>query len=195
MNPNDTISVDPRRLIAAIIIGAAILVAIILGTGTVTFSSPSGVASVTVPPVPTTAATTAPAAGAVKGEVRVSVQHLSGTTYHFAYTVRDTGSTPIAGFQINGSRANLFHVKSPGWNAFGNGICNGKNAGLLVYWSTSSGAANQLNPGKSAQFSFDVNTTGPIKSTYALSYGTATATFGSTQGPAPSSLPTSGPCS
>lgn len=167
--------------------------------GTVTFSSPGSVASVTVAPATTgpTAAppTAAPASGSVKGSVSVTVRRLSGHTYQFRYTIRDTGSTPIAGFQINGPRANLFHLVGPGWHAFGSGVCNGNNPNLLVYWSTNAAAGNQIPPGKSAHFGFEVNTTGQIGATYAISYGTAAAQFGHTQAPAASSLPASGPCS
>lgn len=125
----------------------------------------------------------------------MSVQHLSGHTYKFQYTVHDTGSTPIAGFQINGPKANLFHLAGPGWHPFGSGVCNGNNPNLLVYWSTTTGAANQISPGKTARFSFEVNTTGQIGATYAVSYSTSAAQFGHTQGPAGSTLPTTGPCS
>ncbi len=195
LNANKSLSVDPRRLIAAIIIAAAILIAIIAAMGTVTFSSPNSVASVTVAPATTTPPTTVPASGSVKGSVAVTVRHRSGHTYQFRYTIRDTGSTPIAGFQVNGPKSNLFHLIGPGWHAFGSGVCNGNNPDLLVYWSTTNGAANQIQPGKSAHFGFDVNTTGQISDTYAISYGTSTAQFGHTQGPAASDLPASGPCS
>lgn len=199
LNANEPLTVDPRRLIAAIIIGAAILIAIIVGMGTVTFSSPGSVASVTVAPATTAPTkptpTAAPATGSVKGSVAVAIRHLSGHTYQYRYTVRDTGTTPIAGFQINGPKANLFHLVSHGWHAFGSGICNGNNPNLLVYWSTTAAAGNQIPPGKSAQFGFDVNTTGQAGTTYAVSYGTAAAQFGRTQAPAASTLPASGPCS
>jgi hypothetical protein len=199
LNENEPLSVDPRRLVAAIIIGAAILIAIIAGMGTVTFSSPGSVASVTVAPATTapttTAPTAAPATGNVKGSVAVVVRHLSGHTYQFRYTVRDTGRTPIGGFQINGPKSNLYHLVDPGWHAFGAGVCNGHDPNLLVYWSTSQDAANLIRPGKSARFGYDVNTSGQTAATYAISYGTAAAQFGRTQAPAASTLPASGPCS
>jgi hypothetical protein len=194
LNADNPLSVDPRRLIAAIIIAAAILFAVIIGMGTVTFSSPGSVGSVTVPPQTAIAPTAAPPQGSVQGTVSVSVQRLSGHTFRFRYTVRDTGRTPIAGFQLNGAKANLFHLVDPGWNPFGSGVCNGNNGTLLIYWSTSTGAANQIAPGHSAHFGFDVNTTGQSSATYAVSYAKAAAQFGSTKGPAGSSLPASGPC-
>lgn len=124
----------------------------------------------------------------------MTVKHLSGHTYRFTYTVHDLGKTPIAGFQINGDKANLFHLVNSGWGPFGSGVCNGNHPNLLVYWSTSATANNQIKPGGSRSFGFDVNTTGQIPGTYAISYGTAAAQFGSTQRPAASSLPTTGPC-
>jgi hypothetical protein len=177
-----------------------LLIAIVIGMGTVTFGSPGSVASVTVPPAlaPTVtaqpAATAPPASGAVKGTVTVSVKHLKGHTYRFSYTVHDVGKTPIAGFQINGPQANLFHLVNSGWGAFGSGVCGGNHPDLLVYWSTSDSANNLINPGKSRTFGFDVNTSGQIDGTYAVSYGTAAAQFGQTKRPTASSLPTTGPC-
>jgi len=194
VNTEGPTSVDPIRLIAVVAIAAGILIAIVIGMGTVTFSSPNNVPSVTAEPAASPTAAPPAAAGSVKGSVTVSVHHLSGHTYRFLYTVRDTGKTPIAGFQINGNQANLFNVKGPGWNVFGNGICNGSNAGLLVYWSTNSAAPNRINPGKSATFGFDVNTSGTIESTDALSYGTDNPMFSNVQAPKPSSLPAGGPC-
>jgi hypothetical protein len=194
LNENQPLSVNPRRLIAAIVIAAALLVAIIIGMGTVTFSSPGNVASVTVPPAAPTAAATAAVSGTVRGEVSAAVTHLSGHTYRFVYTVRDVGTTPIAGFQLNGPKASLFKVTGNGWHAFGSGICNGNNPDLLVYWSTRTGASNQIKPGQSRRFSFSVNTSGTITDSYALSYATAAAEFGKVQGPAESSLAPSGSC-
>jgi hypothetical protein len=187
-------------LIAAIIIAAALLIAIVIGMGTVTFSSPGNLSSVTVAPALAPSATggpaptAPPARGAVKGAVTVSVTHLKGSTYRFTYTVHDTGKTPIAGFQINGPQANLFHLVNSGWGVFGSGVCGGKHPDLLVYWSTSDAATNQIKPGKTRTFGFDVNTSGQIAGTYAVSYGTAAAQFGQTKRPAGSTLPTTGPC-
>jgi len=110
--------------------------------------------------------------------------------------VHNTGKVPIAGFQLNAAPPNLFHVSSrSGWGLFGSGVCNGNQQGVLIYWSTGAALASGIQPGKSGQFGFTVNTTAPVAGHYALSYGPSAPQFGDVTVPAPSSLPTSGPCS
>jgi hypothetical protein len=130
--------------------------------------------------------------GQVAGTVTVQARRLSGNTWHFRYVVQNTGTEPIAGFQLSAPRSNLFHVKTrSGWSFFGSGVCGGNPAGVLIYWSTN---GNVIPPKKRGHFAFDVNTTGVTSVDYALSWGTAAPAFGKVQGPNPSSLPTSGAC-
>lgn len=182
-----------RRLVVVAVIAAAILFAIVIATGRQTLSSPNNAPSVTQ-----SAATAAPAptsSVAVKGAVTVAVHHLKGHTWRFRYTVRATGKTPIAGFQLSGSTARLFHVVGPAWNYYGTGLCKQIGpAGLLIYWSTNTAAGGLISPGKSKVFGFDANTSGPATISYSVSYGTAAPQFGHIQAPASSTLKPSVPC-
>jgi hypothetical protein len=186
-----------RRLIAVAIISVAILLVIVLLTGNQTLSSPSGAAQITAlpPTYPPAASTPAPSSGKVQGAVSVAATHLSGHTWRFRYTVRATGKTPIAGFQLSGPTAHLFRVTGPGWNFYGNGVCGSSGpSGLLIYWSTGQASPDVIRPGTSATFGFEVNTSGPATASYAISYGTSTPSFGQIRGPATSSLPVTGLC-
>lgn len=173
------------RTIAIIAVACILLIALVLATsGGLSTSSPS--------PAPTTAPATV--AAPITGVVSAQVRHLSGHTWEFRYTIRDTGTTPIAGFQINGQTANLFALAAkPAWPVFGAGICKGKYPGVLAYWSTGNGAG-PIQPGKSGHFSFRVNTSGTRSLRYSLSFGPSAPYFGSIEGPKPSSLRASGPC-
>lgn len=185
-----------RRLIVVALIAAALLLALVIAMGGTTLPSPTSGAITTPPtsaPAPTSAPQTQPA-GAVKGTVTATAQHLSGHTWRFRYVVHNTGKVPIAGFEINTATSNLFNIKGPAWNVFGSGVCKGNNPGLLVYWSTNSGATDHIAPDGTASFSFEVNTTGPTSAGYSLSYGTAAPQFGQTKVPEGSSLPATGPC-
>lgn len=186
-----------RRLIAVAIVSVAILLAIVLLTGNQTLSSPSGAPQVTALPATAapTSASTSPASAPVKGAVTVTVKHVKGHTWRFRYALHATGTTPVGGFQLTGPTAHLFRVSGPAsWSYYGNGACGSKGpAGLLIYWSTN-GATAAVPPGKSATFSFEVNTSGPVTGSYALSYGTSSPQFGQTRTPAASNLAISGPC-
>ena len=59
---------------------------------------------------------------------------------------------------------------------------------------STNGNASTISPGKSARFGFEVNTSGSVLGSYALSYGTSTPQFGQARTPAASSLAVSGPC-
>lgn len=173
------------RTIAVIVIACVLLLALV-------FATSGGLSSSSTPSAqPTSApAVTVP----IKGSVSVRRRHLSGHTWEFSYTVHDTGTSPIAGFQINGQPANLFAVRAkPGWPVFGSGICHGKYPGVLVYWSTGAGPG-PIQPGKTGRFSFKVNTSGSLPLRYSLSFGANPPLFGTTEGPAPSSRRASGPC-
>jgi hypothetical protein len=131
----------------------------------------------------------------VQGQVSVSAKRLQATLWRFVYTVRDTGKTPIGGFQLNGPQANLFGVSGrPGWTTFGAGVCKGNYPNMLVYWSTGSNIRTEIKPGQTVTFRYEVNGTGTIKRLYSLSWDGATAHFGQIDGPAPSNLPAAGPC-
>ncbi|MGI8825707.1 MAG: hypothetical protein ACR2JC_08685 [Chloroflexota bacterium] len=176
-----------RRLIAVGLAAAAILIALVLATGGGFSGSNSPQTSPTSPPAPTSART----AQDVSGVVSVQVRHVTQHGYSFVYIVDNRGRVPIAGFQINGGRANLFHVRGPrAWNAFGAGVCGGRYPNVLVYWSTGS---SPLMPGHSAKFSFLVNTGGVSPLLYSLSQGQSVL-FGHARGPRPSSLPSLGRC-
>jgi hypothetical protein len=185
-----------RRLIAVAIISVAILLVIVLLTGNQTLSSPAGAPQITAIP-PTAAATSAPStpSGPVKGSLTVAVKHLKGHTWRFRYTLRATGTTPVGGFQLTGPTAHLFRVTGPAaWSYYGNGACNSTGpTGLLIYWSTN-GATAAINPGRSATFGFEVNTSGTVSGSYALSYGTSSPQFGQIRAPAGSNLAITGPC-
>lgn len=174
------------RTIAVIVIACLLLVALVFAT------SGGHSNSSTVSPPPTTSS---PAiAASIKGSVAARVHRLSGHAWEFRYTIRDTGTSPIAGFQINGQTANLYAVTAtPRWPVFGSGICHGKYPGVLVYWSTGAGIG-PIQPGKIGTFSFRVSTSGSRALRYSLSFGAAPPLFGMTEGPAPSSRPTHGSC-
>ena len=187
---------NKQRLIVVAVLAGAILLALVLASGGGTSLPGSGSSEPTaaVPTAVISTATAAPAENPVQGLVTVSYKHLKGHTWRFLYTVRNTGKTAIAGFQLNGPRANLFHIKGSGWNYFGSGVCGGNNPGLLIYWSTNSAAPDVIRQGQSRQFGFDVNAGTPVTSVYSLSYGTARPQFGKVQAPSGSSLNASGSC-
>ncbi len=174
------------RLLTTILLALAVLIAIILATGGSSFfgnGAPSIGATPTVPPE------------RVTGIVSAQVRHLSGHLWQFTYTVHNQGRTPIAGFQLNGMRANLFALIGPhSWSVFGNGVCGGKYPHLLVYWSTASQSPSVLHAGSTTQFGYRVNTTGTQQISYSLSWSHLPASFGSVPGPVHSSLPASRPC-
>jgi hypothetical protein len=121
--------------------------------------------------------------------------HLKGHTWQFRYVVRNTGTVPIAGFQLTSPRANLFHISGQSnWSYYGSGVCGQKHADILIYWSTATRSTRVIRPKHTAQFAFRVNTTGIRKMLYSLSWDAAAPQFGSIAGPAASSLQTSGPC-
>lgn len=175
-----------RRTVLAAVFAGVILIGLVLATGG-GFSTSTSPQSPPPPPPPKQSGTPTP----MRGTVRLAVRHLTGHTYSFTYTVHNAGKLPVAGFQLNGQGANLFHVRGPsGWLAFGNGVCAGKYPGVLVYWSTGRGG---IEPGKSGRFSFMVNTGGETTLPYSLSQGQSVL-FGHTRGPQPSSLPASVRC-
>lgn len=180
-----------RRLIVVALIAAAILLALVVAMGGVTVTNPSSVPVITVLPSPKGVAITATPAGQVKGTVSVSARRIGAGTWRFRYTVKDTGRLPIAGFQINGPTANLYHIVNPGWIYFGSGVCGQKHPGLLIYWSTNAAA---IKPGKSVTFGFDVKSRGSIRATYSISYGTSPPQFGAVRAPAASTIPAPGRC-
>jgi hypothetical protein len=184
---------NPRFILSGLL-AIAVLVAVVLATGGGIFGSgSSGPSTSSQGPGPT--ATAPSSRDVVQGRVSVSVKHLQATLWLFAYTIADTGKTPIGGFQINGPRANVFGATGrPGWAVFGGGVCKGNYPNMLVYWSTGSNIATEIKPGQTVAFHYEVNTTGTIKRLYSLSWDGATAQFGQIDGPAPSSLPPSGPC-
>jgi hypothetical protein len=120
---------------------------------------------------------------------------MSGHTWRFVYVVRNIGSVPIAGLQLNGPAANLFHIANPpGWTYYGSGTCSHSAPGVLIYWSTGATAKTMIAPHKSARFSFDANTAGPTTELYSLSFGSAHPLFGHLQAPAASRLPAPQTC-
>jgi hypothetical protein len=180
------------KAIASVILPLALLVVIALATGGGLFGSGSSSSN---PPVQPPAATATPPRQAVRGQIAVAANHLHGSLWEFVYTVHDTGPTPIGGFQLNGPRANLFAAtRRPGWAVFGGGVCAGNFQNMLVYWSTGANAATEIKPGQTVTFRYEVNTSGTASRLYSLSWGQASAQFGQINGPAPSSLPASGPC-
>jgi hypothetical protein len=189
MNQNVT------RLVAVALVAGAILVALVIATGGGS-AGPSGSSAPPAAPTAAPAPPTQPAvAGAVKGTVRVQARHLHGSTWQFVYTVRNTGKVPIAGFQLNAARSNLFTIRGlTDWTFFGGGVCGGPQPTVLIYWSTGAVVGSTIAPNGSGQFSFQVNTSGPAPVGFSLSYQTATPFFGTVQGPRPSTLKASGPC-
>lgn len=171
------------RTIAVIVIACLLLLALVFAT--------SGLSGSSTPP---SQSTSIPTVAPIRGAVAAWVKHISGHVWEYHYIVQDTGTSPIGGFQINGQAANLYAIReSPHWPVFGSGICHGKYPGVLVYWSTGSGIG-PIQPGKSARFSFKVATSGSRTLRYSLSFGAGPPFFGTTQGPAPSSLPAHGAC-
>lgn len=182
------------KAIAGILLPLAILIALILATGAGNpFNSESKNTSSGGPP--TAGAQPTPAPEAVQANLAVHVKRVHGTTWQFDYTVDNGGKTPIAGFQLDSTRANLYNVYGKGgWATFGNGICGGAYPHILVYWSTGSSSPSVLRPGTTVHFGFTVQTSRPASMLYSLSWGNAGAQFGTTQGPAPSSQRAQGPC-
>ncbi|HZS94212.1 MAG TPA: hypothetical protein VFA78_05400, partial [Chloroflexota bacterium] len=121
------------RNLVAVVLALVILAGIVWATGgTRSYGTPAP--TPTVAPVAEPTATT-PAAR-IQGDVTVNVAHLSGHTLRFRYRVRDVGSTPIAGFQLSGGPANLFHIVTPpGWGYMGS-YCGQHQGGILIYWSS-----------------------------------------------------------
>jgi hypothetical protein len=127
--------------------------------------------------------------------VTVKATHLKGHTWQFRYAVRNTGTDPIAGFQLTSAAANLFRIRTqPGWSYYGSGVCGEKHPGILIYWSTATTSRGVIRPRRIGQFIFQVNTGGLRKMLYALSWDSAAPQFGSVVGPAASTLARSGPC-
>lgn len=179
-----------RRTI--VVVGFALL--LVLGFGVLTNQgAPQSLNSGNSHTQPTaTAAASAPTrAPAVTGAVIASIHAIGSQRYAFVYTVHNRGNSVIAGFQINGSQANLYNVHGPsGWNAFGSGVCHGHYPGVLIYWSTGVGG---ISPHGSARFAFDAGTRGTTSLSYSLSQR-AGAVFGHLQGPRPSSQAAPGTC-
>ena len=186
-----------RRLIAAALLAVALLLGLIVSTGG---GIPGFGSSNTSPanPPPVNDATTpavAPVSGHVNGDVTVKAAHLGGAVWRFLYTIHNRGNTPLAGFQINGPTANLYHrVGRQGWSSFGSGVCGRRLPGILIYWSTTTSSPTVIAPKQSGQFGFTVNTSGIAPVGYSLSWGSVAPEFGNTRGPAASTFPTSGSC-
>lgn len=177
------------RNLVAVILALGILGGIVWATGG---NRRYGTAAPTptVAPVAEPTATTPPAA--IHGDVTVSVTHLSGHTLRFRYVVHDVGSSPIAGFQLSGNPANLFHIVTPtGWGYMGS-YCGQRQGGVLIYWSAPT--ARAITHGHSAAFGFDVNTDGTTNLQYSLAWENAVPQFSPVRGPLGSTLPASGPC-
>ena len=174
-----------QRIFIAVVLALLVLAGILWATGgTRSDSLPAPTPTPTPPPTPTPAA--------LEGQVATTVTHLSGSTWRFRYVIRDTGDTPIGGFQISGNAANLFHVVTPtGW-AYTGSYCGQHLAGILIYWSTST--PHVITAGRTATFGFDVNTSGTRLLHYSMAYGNDTPQFATIRGPAGSDLKASGRC-
>jgi hypothetical protein len=173
-----------KRLIAILFLALAIVLAVYVASTSTGSSSPS-----------TGAIPTRSSPVSIRGLVSVKVKHLRKHIWRFAYTIRNTGTAPIDGFQINALRSNLFHVTNRfGWGLYGSGICRGNHDGVLVYWSTSTSGTDAVLPKRSAKFAFSVNTRSVKQAGYSLSGGSAAPIFGKVAAPARSSMPTTGPC-
>ena len=186
-----------RRLMAAALLAVALLLGLIVGTGGgIPGFGSSNTSPVNAPPVNgATTPAAAPVSGHVNSDVTVKATHLGGTVWRFLYTIHNRGSTPIAGFQINGPTANVFHrVSRQGWSSFGSGVCGRRLPGILIYWSTTTSSQTVIPPKQSGQFGFTVNTSAVAPVGYSLSWGSAAPEFGNTRGPAASTLPASGSC-
>lgn len=177
-------SANPRT-VAIILVACLLLLGLVLATNKGLSSSAPPAAP---PPPPPTSSVP------LRGSVQVQVRHLSAHTWEFRYVVRNTGTSPIGGFQLNGSSANLYAVSAhPSWPVFGSGICRGHYPGVLAYWSTG-GGSGPIEPGKAGRFSFKVNTSGSSRLKYSLSFGASAPLFGTIAGPSPSKLPVTGSC-
>lgn len=185
-----------RRLIAAALLAVALLLGLIVSTGGgIPGFGSSNTSPANAPVNDATAPAVAPVSGHVNGDVTVKATHLGGAVWRFLYTINNRGSTPIAGFQINGPTANLYQrVGQQGWSSFGSGVCGRRLPGILIYWSTTTSSPTVIAPKQSGQFGFTVNTGGLVPVGYSLSWGSAAPEFGNTRGPAASSLPTRGSC-
>lgn len=180
----DAVRKNPRRILS-LLLPIALLVILIFTTGVFNSGSPSS--------PPSDAGTTITQHVAVK--VKATSKHLHGKLWRFVYAVKNIGQTPVAGFQLNGSASNLFNISGRRtWAVYGTGVCHGGPAQLLIYWSTGTSSSTVLSPGASATFGFEVNTSGSTSLSYTASWGDADYAAGNVQGPAPSSLPASGPC-
>lgn len=177
------------RLIAIALIALALLAAMVWATGGGFEAGP--------PPTPQPTALPTPTVNPVRvvGSVSGAAYHLSGHTWRFTYTVRDTGRVPIAGFQLNGPAANLGKIQGKmGWLAFGSGVCKQNYPGILVYWSINSASPSVIRPGRTGTFSFVAATNGTAQDGFSLSWGNAGPLFGKVIGPAQSTLPAPAPC-
>ncbi len=181
------------RWIIIPLLATATLVALFLATGGGgQGSSPSAPA----PAPPTAVPTKTPApAGQIRAAVTVKFRRLASHTWRFNYRIENIGTVPLAGFELSGPTANLFHISGrPGWAYYGSGVCGQKHPGVLIYWSTGATSGRTIPPRHIAHFRFTVNTTGTAPVRYSLSWGSASPLFGMIPGPAPSSMPTTGPC-
>ncbi|HEX6508873.1 MAG TPA: hypothetical protein VF221_14695 [Chloroflexota bacterium] len=184
-----------RRFVSVIVLALAVLVGLALAAGA---SLPGLGASSTSPsptPTPTAISATPTSGPKVQGTVSSAVRRIGAQTLEFTYIVRDTGSMPIAGFQIYGDIANLFDVRGmPGWTFFGSGVCGQQHGSVLIFWSTASQSQSVIHKDQTGRFSFRVNTTGQTTSKYALSWAQATPLFGTIPGPRASTMKAGGPC-
>ncbi|HEX8918932.1 MAG TPA: hypothetical protein VF898_10550 [Chloroflexota bacterium] len=181
------------RLIIVALLAVGLLVALVLATGG-GFPNPNTVLTSTPAPEAASSPTPSPTQH-IAGKVTVVVRHRAGNTWQFLYTVRNTGSTPIAGFELSAPRSNLSAVTVPtGWAVYGSGVCGGRHGGILAYWSTATASPTAIGPGAKMTFGFTVRTKALGSVLYSLSSGAATPLFGNIQGPAPSTLPARGSC-
>jgi hypothetical protein len=126
--------------------------------------------------------------GAVKGKMTVNTTH-HGDTWTFRYIIHNTGNVPIAGFQLNGPKSNLYDVSTRRlWNSFGSGICQRRLAGILIYWSTGLSSSSVVQPGDSITLSFKTRTHGTVRDSFSLSWDGAKPLFGKVLAPAASNL-------
>ena len=141
-------------------------------------------------------ATTTPSShGVIHGKLTAKAVHLRGDIWAFNYKILNTGTVPIAGFQLNGPKSNLYAVTSRKlWNSFGSGICQRRLAGILVYWSTGLSSSSVVQPGDTITLSFKTRTHGTHKDVYSLSWDGASPQFGKVLAPAASSLPVTQVC-
>ena len=177
--------VNPR-LVAMIGLALIVLVALIFAGGSFGSSSSDHGTQNAPPPTPTEH---------VQGTVIVRIRHLQGHTWAFRYVVRNTGTVPISGFQLNSPPVHLFHIAvQRSWTYYGSGVCGKGSPSFLIYWSTGTKSDAVIQPNHSAPFSFRANTSGTKKMLFSLSWGSAGPQFASVTGPAPSSLRAGAPC-